>query len=296
MSAKGTWRVSVQNYTPPNHAPVFDNVPGSLSVDENSLLEFTIHATDPDGDKVTYSVSNLPAGAVFDSQTGVFSWTPSYTQSGTYQVTFNASDGDTYASKTIDIIVNDVNAPATGVSASLSGTIYIGNGSVTLNCNVDDFDGGTNTSGTGIYHNGQLLVSGEGTYTADGTIPKGETLEGRCTADGLTDSAFITVSDTLPTIDCTGIKSIYNEGDNMSIACHIVDPDPGDDYTPTVTGVRPEGVGVSTNINYVGIGGTIGPNAGDCAGGLCSYSNTISVPGASKTVDYSVNNLDSGGI
>ena len=188
-----------------------------------------------------------------------------------------------------------VNEPATGVSASLAGTIRYKDGSVTLNCSITDADGGTNTEGTGIYYNNNLLVPGEGTYTANGTIPKGETIEGRCNADGLASSAYTTVQDTACEISVKGAKSKYNEGDNMNIVFNITDAD-GDDYTPSISGAVPNGATASTWLNHAGIGGTISGDAGNCAGGSCSYSNTISAgtgPGScKKTIGYMVNDTE----
>jgi hypothetical protein len=84
----------------------------SQSVDENRALTFGVSATDPDGDALTYSASGLPAGASFDPATQQFSWTPSYTQAGTYTVTFTASDGTKSYSlsgtKQVTITVRDV--------------------------------------------------------------------------------------------------------------------------------------------------------------------------------------------
>ena len=48
-----------------------------------STLTFTILATDADGDPLTYSAANLPAGATFDAATRTFSWTPTVAQAGT---------------------------------------------------------------------------------------------------------------------------------------------------------------------------------------------------------------------
>ncbi|MBN1195680.1 MAG: PKD domain-containing protein [Methanomicrobiaceae archaeon] len=52
-----------------NRAPELDPI-GNQNAHEGDLLEFTISATDPDaGDVLSYSASNLPAGATFVGQT-----------------------------------------------------------------------------------------------------------------------------------------------------------------------------------------------------------------------------------
>lgn len=54
-----------------NCPPVLDSI-GAKSVNEGELLEFTITATDPDGDDLTYAAGGLPAGASFDPATQTF--------------------------------------------------------------------------------------------------------------------------------------------------------------------------------------------------------------------------------
>ncbi|MFH1007372.1 MAG: putative Ig domain-containing protein, partial [Candidatus Latescibacterota bacterium] len=75
-------------------------------------------ATDDDGDGLTYSASSLPSGAGFNSSTRTFSWTPSYSQSGTYSnVHFEVSDGHGGSdSENITITVNDVDTTPPTVS------------------------------------------------------------------------------------------------------------------------------------------------------------------------------------
>jgi hypothetical protein len=96
-----------------NRHPVLDPI-GSKTVNEWELLEFTVTASDPDGDNLTYSVSNLPYGATFDPETQVFSWVPDYGQADNYPVLFSVTDdgdpplGD---SEEITITVGDVNRP-----------------------------------------------------------------------------------------------------------------------------------------------------------------------------------------
>ena len=93
-----------------NRAPVLTTV-GDQTVDENSQLTFILSGTDPDGDALTYSATNLPAGATLDGAD--FSWTPDYDQAGPYVVTFEVTDGGLSDDEIITINVNDVNrAPA----------------------------------------------------------------------------------------------------------------------------------------------------------------------------------------
>jgi hypothetical protein len=76
-----------------NRPPVLAAI-GNRSVAEGGTLTFTVSASDPDGDPLTYSASNLPSGATFDTVTRTFTWTPDNTQSGSYPgVTFNVNDG-----------------------------------------------------------------------------------------------------------------------------------------------------------------------------------------------------------
>ncbi|GAJ02462.1 unnamed protein product, partial [marine sediment metagenome] len=83
--ATGTATVTVTVEAPANQAPMLGAI-GDKSVNENSLLSFSISATDADGDTIIYSAQNLPSGATFIGQT--FTWTPSFGQAGIYQVTF----------------------------------------------------------------------------------------------------------------------------------------------------------------------------------------------------------------
>jgi YVTN family beta-propeller protein len=100
-----TITISVGNV---DHAPLLTS-PGDKSVDENQLLTFTLSATDPDLDSITYSMAPTPQGATLDSNTGLFNWTPTYEQSGIYVITFTATANALSNSKKINITVNNIN-------------------------------------------------------------------------------------------------------------------------------------------------------------------------------------------
>ncbi len=72
-----------------NSAPVLDPI-GDRSIPVGRTLSFRVTANDDDGDTLTYSAENLPAGATFAEQT--FSWTPDSV--GVYPgIIFKVEDG-----------------------------------------------------------------------------------------------------------------------------------------------------------------------------------------------------------
>jgi hypothetical protein len=114
----------------PNNAPVLDTI-GDKSVDEGELLEFTISATDPDDDLLTFSASNLPQGASFNAGTRTFSWTPETGDANTYpNVHFEVSDGELTDSEDIIITVNTPTPPAGGGGGGTGGSDAGGGGGI----------------------------------------------------------------------------------------------------------------------------------------------------------------------
>ncbi|MFQ5498286.1 MAG: Ig-like domain-containing protein, partial [Candidatus Zixiibacteriota bacterium] len=94
-----------------NQPPVLAAI-GPQSGPENALLTFGASATDADGTTPTMTSSTLPTGASYTDNlngTGSFSWTPDFTQAGTYNVTFYASDGVATDSEQVVITVTNVN-------------------------------------------------------------------------------------------------------------------------------------------------------------------------------------------
>jgi hypothetical protein len=87
-----------------NQAPILAAI-GNKTVNAGQALTFTISASDPDGDRLTYSASNLPSGSIFNPTTRTFSWTPSKSQMGTYNITFSVTDGKVTTSKSITVTV-----------------------------------------------------------------------------------------------------------------------------------------------------------------------------------------------
>ena len=96
-----------------NPPPVLDEI-GARTIKEGSSLSFTIKTTDDDDDMaytLTYSMSGEPDGAVLDTASGAFSWTPTEAQGpGTYDITFGVSDGQGGSnSEDVTITVHEAN-------------------------------------------------------------------------------------------------------------------------------------------------------------------------------------------
>lgn len=94
-------------------APTIQGVAAS-SVVAGQSYSFQPTASDPDGDPLTFSVSNLPAWASFNSNTGRLSGRPSAADVGTYEnITISVSDGSvTVSLPPFNITVNPVAAPS----------------------------------------------------------------------------------------------------------------------------------------------------------------------------------------
>jgi hypothetical protein len=96
-----------------NQAPVLDPI-GPQSVNENENINLIITGSDPDLDIPGLSAENLPTGATFldnGDGSGVFDFTPDFTQAGGYDITFIATDGVLADSETVTLTVVDANRP-----------------------------------------------------------------------------------------------------------------------------------------------------------------------------------------
>jgi PKD repeat protein len=102
--------------------PVLDAI-GARSVNEGSLLEIRVTATDLDaGDVITLAAELLPANAAFNDSTGGvggFSFQPDFTQAGNHQVRFIASDAGGLAdTEMVDITVDNIDRAPTIASVT----------------------------------------------------------------------------------------------------------------------------------------------------------------------------------
>ena len=100
-----------------NRPPVISGSPaGSVTIGQS--YSFQPSASDPDGQQLTFSVSNLPAWAAFSTSTGRLSGTPAAADAGTFSnIVISVTDGQVSASlAAFSIAVNQVGNGAATVS------------------------------------------------------------------------------------------------------------------------------------------------------------------------------------
>jgi hypothetical protein len=105
-----------------NNAPVVAALAtSSFSITQGETVQFSVTATDVDGDVVSLRALNMPQNATFtpsnpvsgtSSVTGTFKFTPSYAQTGTFAIDFQATDEHSvpsaYRTATITVAAIDV--------------------------------------------------------------------------------------------------------------------------------------------------------------------------------------------
>lgn len=111
-SVQQTYNLLVKNVVvpPANHAPVISSSPVT-SVNESSIYNYQVNASDEDGDVLSYSV-NGPSWISVNSATGLVTGTsPSVDADTDYSVILTVSDGDKSVNQEFTITVKNVVVP-----------------------------------------------------------------------------------------------------------------------------------------------------------------------------------------
>ena len=122
-----------------NRAPVFGPL-ADASVNQKETITVMVTASDPDGDALTYSASDLPAGATFDPASRQFSWSPDYNQAGNYTVTFSVTDGSLSASRNVTFTAVKVNNAPYFIYNTTTTLTYTEGTPILVNINAADKD------------------------------------------------------------------------------------------------------------------------------------------------------------
>jgi len=229
-----TFSITVNNINrPPELNPV-----GQQTVAENATLTVTLQGSDPDKEdtgKLQYSGTNLPQGAILDPASGTLSWTPGYTQAGSYQVSVKLTDaGGLTAELTVPVDVTDVNrAPqlqSVGAQTVDEGAAL----SFNLSATDEDTDNQLTYSISNLPDGADLdASSGQFSWTP-GFDQAGNYMLAAKVSDGTAESTTnisVTVNNVnrVPTIDGGGSVTV-TAGETATLGFSASDPD-GDNLT-----------------------------------------------------------------
>ncbi|RLE41978.1 hypothetical protein DRJ48_04490, partial [Candidatus Woesearchaeota archaeon] len=224
-----------------NRPPVLDPI-CDQEVCEGELLQFCVSATDPDGDVLSYTATNLPSGATFNPVTRCFSWTPEDGQDGVYYVTFSVSDGEFSDSETVRIQVDDCIQENNCPCMHYIGPKRVCEGELlSFSVSASDIDGDALTYWAENIPSGAIFNPLTHTFTwtpedgQDGVYyVTFKVSDGECVDS---ETVRIQVDDCIvnhpPVLDPIGDKTIC-EGDVLSFTVHGTDPD-GDPVSYTVS-------------------------------------------------------------
>ncbi|MDK2825281.1 MAG: hypothetical protein PWQ44_457 [Methanolobus sp.] len=272
-----------------DRGPVLSAI-GNKEVNENNLLSFIVSAADPDGPAtITYSANNMPEGATFDSNTGEFSWTPLYNQSGVYDVEFIANSNGLIDSQNVSIKVNNVDrAPVLSPIGSKS---INENKTLTFTISATDLDGDSVTySANGLPKDATFdTSSGEFIWTPGYGTSGNYNVEFIASANGLDDSENITIYvgdvDRPPVLKSIGSRSI-NENKTLTFTVSATDPD-DDLISYSVAGLPPGASFTPSNAEF-----TWTPSYDDSKDYIVEFKASANALNDSETITITVLNVD----
>lgn len=151
---------------PPTFAAMSDRIVGV-----GDRISFTVSATDPNGDPIALSASQL-SNATFDPASGRFTFTPAANQVGLQQVTFTASDGQAQTQQTINFqVLNEGSQALAGLSKTTGTSNYLDWSGATA---LDLTALGTFDEGAKIIFNGLEVITQSVTGGLAATLPASE--------------------------------------------------------------------------------------------------------------------------
>jgi PKD repeat protein len=238
---------TVITVTDVDRAPVA-SAPATATVAEGSPLTVNVTASDPDGEAISsLTATGVPSGATFTAgpgnTSGTLTWTPGFTQAGSYTVTFTAANALSGSASTV-ITVGNSDAPPTVAAPATAGVSE--NQALTVNVSAGDPDGDAISSltATGL-PSGATFTAGPGNTTGTLNWTPGFAQAGSYTvtftaANALSGSAstVITVSnvDRAPAASAPATASTA-EGSPLTVNVTASDPDGDAISSLTATGL-----------------------------------------------------------
>ena len=298
LTGTGTTAITITNV---DRAPAV-TAPASVSGAEGSVLTFSVSAADPDGDAITsLTAAVLPAGAVFTAgagnTSGTFAWTPTFTQAGSYNVTFTAANALSGTAATAITIANTDRAPVVTAPASLVGAENV---LLTFNVTASDPDGDAITSLTAAPLPSGASFTANASHTSGtfswtpGTGSSGGYSVVFTAANALSGTATtaITITTDNPPVVTAPATASGNEGNLITFIVTASDPDAQAITSLTAAGTA-LAAGASFTANASNTSGTFSwtPSFTQAGGYSATFTASNALSGSATTA-ITVNNVD----
>jgi len=227
-----------------NRPPVLSAI-GAKSVNEGQTLSFKVTATDPDGNIPALTALNTPTNSNFADSgngSGGFVFSPDFTQSGVYNVTFMASDGSLADTEVVAITVNNINRPP--VFAAIGPKSVDEGQNLSFKVTATDPDGTTpSLVALNSPPNSNFADSGNGTggfvFNPDFTQAGIYNVTFIASDGSLADTEIVAITvnnvNRAPVLDPIGPKNVQEEN-TLAFRVHASDPD---GTTPSLTVPNP---------------------------------------------------------
>jgi len=159
-----------------NRAPSVTD--STVAIEINSSAEFTLSGDDPDGDAVTFTITQQPTTGtleLIDEPTRQYRFTPVEMSTASESLVFDVSDGELTSTATITLDVVDTTAPVVQSVSPASGSVRVAIGS-DLMISFDDLIEPQSLENNDSNCNGGLQVSRDNFATCEviATITPGE--------------------------------------------------------------------------------------------------------------------------
>jgi len=106
LLGKFTQRFTLQ-VTCSNLPPAILSVPPTTAL-TTQLYFYAPRGVDPESQTLTWSLSTKPSGMTIDARTGVIRWTPTTAQTGTHEVSMEATDGNLVGRQSYRVVVSSI--------------------------------------------------------------------------------------------------------------------------------------------------------------------------------------------
>lgn len=152
------------DFTVFGNPPAFADSSRTLATTEDTALQFTAPASDPDGGTLTYAATGAQKGAVTRGADGTFTYTPFANANGTDTFTLTVTDrGGLSGNLAVSISISPVNDPP---SAAATRTVFVTAGSTAPFVVVaGDVDGDQLTHSATTPQHGSLTGGANGSFT-----------------------------------------------------------------------------------------------------------------------------------